>query len=55
LSKRFATLRKDSTAPSNTPCYIHHTSVVETATTHTVIAYVRDRIILGQMRESYFV
>ncbi|KAG9126218.1 hypothetical protein FRC07_004413 [Ceratobasidium sp. 392] len=55
LSKRFAALRKDSTAPTSTPYYIHHTSVVDTATTHTVIAYVRDRIILGQMRESYFV
>ncbi|KAG8747645.1 hypothetical protein FRC10_000188 [Ceratobasidium sp. 414] len=28
LSKRFAGLRKDSTAPSTTPYYIHHTSVV---------------------------
>ncbi|KAG8721352.1 hypothetical protein FRC08_013897, partial [Ceratobasidium sp. 394] len=54
LSKRFATLRKDSTAPSTTPYYIHHTSVVNTETTHTIIAYVRDKIILGQMRDSYF-
>ncbi|QRW15200.1 G-protein alpha subunit [Ceratobasidium sp. AG-Ba] len=55
LSKRFAAMRKDSTAPQNTPCYIHHTSVVDIETTHTVIAYVRDKIILGQMRDSYFV
>ncbi|KAB5595616.1 Guanine nucleotide-binding protein alpha-4 subunit [Ceratobasidium theobromae] len=55
LSKRFAGMRKESQAPSSTPCYIHHTSVVDRTTTQTVIAHVRDQIVMGHMRESYFV
>ncbi|KAF8610264.1 P-loop containing nucleoside triphosphate hydrolase protein [Ceratobasidium sp. AG-I] len=55
LSRRFVGIRKTSTAPSTTPCYIHHTSVVDTETTRQVIAYVRDKIVITHMRESYFV
>ncbi|CUA68168.1 Guanine nucleotide-binding protein alpha-4 subunit [Ustilago maydis 521] [Rhizoctonia solani] len=55
LTKRFSGLRKSSKAPSATPCYIRHTSVVDRSTTQTVIAYVRDQIVIGHMRQSYFV
>ncbi|CAE6441842.1 unnamed protein product [Rhizoctonia solani] len=55
LTKRFIGLRKSSKAPSSTPCYIHQTSVVDRSTTQTVIAHVRDQVVMGHMRESYFV
>lgn len=55
LAKQFAGLRKNSKAPATTPCHIHFTSVVDRATTQTVIGYVRDKIVMGHMRESYFV
>ncbi|CAE6516815.1 unnamed protein product [Rhizoctonia solani] len=55
LTKRFIGLRKSSKAPSGTPCYIHQTSVVNRLTTQTVIAHVRDQIVMGHMKESYFV
>ncbi|KEP53220.1 guanine nucleotide-binding protein alpha-4 subunit [Rhizoctonia solani 123E] len=55
LTKRFIGLRKSSKAPSGTPCHIHQTSVVDRSTTQTVIAHVRDQVVMGHMRESYFV
>ncbi|CAE6421156.1 unnamed protein product [Rhizoctonia solani] len=55
LTKSFIGLRKGSKAPKSTPCYIHKTSVVDRRTTQTVIAHVRDQIVLGHMKDSYFV
>ncbi|CAE7209482.1 unnamed protein product [Rhizoctonia solani] len=55
LTKRFIGMRKSSKAPSGTPCYFHQTSVVDRSTTQTVIAHVRDQVVMGHMRESYFV
>ncbi|CAE6435368.1 unnamed protein product [Rhizoctonia solani] len=55
LTKRFVGLRKSSRAPRSTPCYIHQTSVVDRSTTQTVIAHVRDQIVMGHMKDSYFI
>ncbi|CAE6374443.1 unnamed protein product [Rhizoctonia solani] len=55
LRKSFLELRKRSKAPQSTPYYIHQTSVVDQTATQTVIKHVRDQIVIGHMKESYFV
>ncbi|KAJ1309618.1 hypothetical protein OPQ81_006388 [Rhizoctonia solani] len=55
FTKRFISLRKSAKAPSSTPCYIHHTSVVDRSTTQMVIGHVREKIMMGQMKESYII
>ncbi|KAF8682989.1 G protein alpha subunit [Rhizoctonia solani] len=53
LTKSFIGLRRNSKAPKSTPCYIHRTS--DRTTTQTVIGHVRDQVVIGHMKESYFV
>ncbi|EUC58625.1 guanine nucleotide-binding protein alpha-4 subunit [Rhizoctonia solani AG-3 Rhs1AP] len=55
LHARFLRLRTESKAPNLAPCYVHHTSLVDRATTQTIVAHVRDKIAMEYLENSYMV